>query len=48
MAKKNDETPGRSSNHPRPLREDLDQTGQERERNQSDKRSGMDEDDEVE
>jgi hypothetical protein len=48
MAKKNDQTPGRASNSPRPQREDLGQTGQERERNPNDKRSGMDEDDEVE
>jgi hypothetical protein len=49
MAKqKNEQTPGRSSTSPRPQPEDLGQTGQERERNPSDKRSRMDEDDEVE
>jgi hypothetical protein len=48
MPKKNERTPGRSTNSPQPQRDDLGQTGQERERNQSDKRSRMDEDDEVE
>jgi hypothetical protein len=48
MAKKNEQTPARTTNSPRPQRDDLGQTGQERERTQGDQRSGMDEDDEVE
>jgi hypothetical protein len=49
MAKKNEPMPGRSNKSPRPQPDDLGQTGQERERNQNDKRSRIDdEDDEVE
>ena len=48
MAKKNQQTPARTTNDPQPQRDDLGQTGQERERNRGDQRSGMDEDDEVE
>jgi hypothetical protein len=47
MAKKNEQTPARDTNRPRPQRDDLGQTSQERERNQGDRRP-MDEDDEVE
>ena len=48
MAKnKKEPMPGRTSDSPRPQRDDLGQTGQERERNQSEKRS-LDEDDEAE
>ena len=48
MAKKNEQTPGRSSNRPRPQPDDIGRTGQESERNKRDERSRMDEDDEVE
>ena len=47
MAKKNEPTPGRNSSRPRPQADDLGRPGQERERDQNDKRSRMDEDDEV-
>ncbi len=47
MANKTPQTPGRSNTHPKPQRDDLAQPGQERER-QDDRRTGMDEDDEVE
>lgn len=47
MAKKSQQTPGRTSN-PQPQREDLGQTGQERERSRDDERPRTDEDDEVE
>jgi hypothetical protein len=48
MANKNQQTPGRSTNNPRPQQDDLGQTGQERERGQNDQRNRRDEDDEVE
>lgn len=49
MANKNQQTPGRTGNDsPRPQQDDLGRPGQERERNPNDKRTGMDEDDEVE
>jgi hypothetical protein len=47
MANKTSQTPGRTNNPRQPQRDDVDQTGQERERGQND-RSRMDEDDEVE
>ena len=46
MAKKNQNpTPARNIDDPQPQRDDLGQTGQERERNRGDQRSGIDEDD---
>ena len=48
MAKKNEQTPARTDTSPRTQRDDLGQTGQERERNRDDQRPGTDEDDEVE
>jgi hypothetical protein len=43
MAKTKEQTPSRKVNRPRPRQDDLNQQGQERERNPSDQR--MDEDD---
>jgi hypothetical protein len=47
MANRNQQTPGRNTENPRPQQDDLGQTGQERERGRDD-RSRMEEDDEVE